>query len=73
MACIVAKITDEKREKLLTLANKGIKPNVPIHVVERKPSNIVLCVSEKECVLSYDDASSIWVKLKKVNKHAVQK
>ena len=73
MACIVAKITDEKREKLLTLANKGIKPNVPIHVVERKPSNIVLCVSEKKCTLSYDDASSIWVKLKKVNKHAVQK
>ena len=73
MACIVAKIIDEKREKLLTLANKGIKPNVPIHVVERKPSNIVLCVSEKECTLSYDDASSIWVKLKKVNKHAVQK
>ena len=73
MACIVAKITDEKREKLVTLANKGIKPNVPIHVVKRKPSNMVLCVSEKECTLSYDDASSIWVKLKKVNKHAIQK
>jgi DtxR family Mn-dependent transcriptional regulator len=73
MACIVAKITDEKREKLQTLANKGIKPNVPIHVVERKPSNIVLCVSEKECTLSYDDASGVWVKLKKVNKRAVQK
>ena len=73
MACIVAKITDEKREKLLTLANEGIKPNVPIHVVKRKPSNMVLHVAGKECTLSYDDTSSIWVKLKKVNKYAVQK
>jgi len=73
VACIVAKITNEKREKLLTLANKGIKPNVPIHVIEKKPSNIVLCVSEKESTLSYDDASSVWVKLKKVNKREVQK
>jgi len=65
MACIVAKITDEKREKLLALANKGVKPNVPIHVVERKPSNMVLCVAGKECTLSYDDAFGVWVKPKK--------
>ena len=73
MACIVAKITDEKQEKLLTLANKGIEPNVSIHVVERKPSTMVLRVTGKECTLSYDDASGVWVKLKKVNKRAVQK
>jgi DtxR family Mn-dependent transcriptional regulator len=73
MDYIVAKITDEKRERLLRLANKGIKPNVSIHVVGRNPSNIILRVSEKECALSYDDASSIWVKLKKVTKYAVQK
>ena len=73
MACIVAKITDEKREKLLTLANKGIKPNVPIHVVKRKTLNIVLRVAGKNCTLSYDDAFGVWAKLKKVNKHAVQK
>jgi len=73
MACIVAKITDEKREKLLTLANKGIKPNVPIHVVKRKPSNMVLRVAGKECTLSYDDAFGVWVKLEKVNNGAVQK
>jgi len=60
--CNVAKITDEKREKLLTLASKGLKPDVPVHVVERKPSNMVLCVAGKECTLSYDYASSVWVK-----------
>jgi DtxR family Mn-dependent transcriptional regulator len=73
MACIVAKITDEKQEKLLTLANKGIKPNVPIHVVKRKPSSMVLHVAGKECTLSYDDALGVWVKLEKVNNGAVQK
>lgn len=73
MACIVAKITDEKREKLLTLADKGIKPNVPIHVVKRKPSNMILRVAGRKCTLSYDDAFGVWVKLKKVNKCAVQK
>jgi len=72
-ASVISKITDEKRKKLTTLAKKGIKPNVPIHVVERNPSNIVLCVAGKECTLSYDDASSVWVKLIKVSKHAVQK
>jgi len=71
--CIVAKITDEKSKKLFTLASKGIKPEVSIHVVERKPSSIVLCVAGKERALSYDDASSVWVKLVKVSKNAVQK
>ena len=73
VACIVAKITDEKREKLLTLANEGTKPNVPIHVIEKKTSNIVLCVAGKERTLSYRDASSVWVKFVKVNNCAVQK
>jgi DtxR family Mn-dependent transcriptional regulator len=73
MVCVVAKITDEKREKLLTLANEGIKPNVPIQVVKRKPSNMVLRVAGKECTLSYDDVSGVWVKPKKVSKHAFQK
>lgn len=71
--CTVAKITDGRRKKLLTLAGKGIKPDVPVHVVERKPSNMVLCVAGEECTLSYDDASSVWVKLTKVNKRAFQK
>jgi len=73
MACAVAKITDEKREKLLTLSRKGIKPHVPLHVVERKPSTILLCVAGKERTLSYEDASSVWVKLIKVNSRAVKK
>jgi DtxR family Mn-dependent transcriptional regulator len=72
-ACIVAKITNGKREKLQTLASKGIKPNVPVHVIERKTSNMVLCVAGKECTLGYDNASSIWVKLVEVNNCAVQK
>lgn len=73
MACTVAKITNGKREKLLTLASKGIKPNVSFHVVEKKPSHIVLHVAGKQRTLSYDDASSVWVKPIKVNNCAVQK
>jgi DtxR family Mn-dependent transcriptional regulator len=69
--CVVAKVTDEKREKLLTLASKGIKPDAPIHVVQKNPSNIVLCVAGKEHTLTYDDASSIWVKLVTVRKNAI--
>ena len=71
--CIVAKITDEKREKLLTLATKGIRLHVLVHVVERKPSSMVLCVAGKERTLSCDDASSVWVKLIKVKQSAVPK
>ncbi len=72
-SCKVTKITNGKRENLLTLAAKGIKPNVPVHVVERKPSQVVLCVEGKECTLTYDDASNVWVKIVGRNKHAVQK
>jgi len=73
MACTVAKITNGKRGKLLTLDSKGIKPNVPIRVIEKKPSKIVLCVAGKERTLSCRDASSVWVKPVKVNNCAVQK
>jgi DtxR family Mn-dependent transcriptional regulator len=73
IVCDVAKIVDGKREKLLRLASKGIKPNVPIDVVEKRRSSMVLRVAGKECTLSYSDASSIWVKLTKVNAHAIQK
>jgi len=68
---VVVNITDEKRKKLQKLANKGIKPNVPMHVVQKKPSSMVLCVAGKECTLSYEDASSVWVKIMKENNHAV--
>lgn len=71
--CKVAKITDEAREKLQALANKGIKPEIPIHVIKRKPSEMILCVAGKDCVLSYDDASRVWVKIAKRNTHALQK
>lgn len=71
--CIVAKITDEKRKKLSILASKGIKPDVPIHVVKRKRSSIVLCVAGKNCTLSHDIASSVWVKVMERGKHAKRK
>jgi len=70
--CIVAKITNEKRETLIQLARKGIKPNVPIHVVKKNPKNMVLCVAGKEHVITNGYASSIWIKPLKVNNHAVQ-
>jgi DtxR family Mn-dependent transcriptional regulator len=71
--CTVAKIVDEKREKLLRLASKGIKPNVSVRVVEKRRSSVVLCVAGEECALSFSDASSVWVKLMKVSVHAIQK
>ena len=70
--CRVVKITNGKREKLITLASKGIKPNVTVHVVERKPSHMVLHVAGKESILSYDDASSVWVKIARRNKPEIQ-
>jgi DtxR family Mn-dependent transcriptional regulator len=73
IVCDVTKIVDGKREKLLRLASKGIKPNVPIDVVEKRRSGMVLRVAGKECTLSYSDASSVWVKLTKVNVYAVQR
>jgi DtxR family Mn-dependent transcriptional regulator len=71
--CTVAKITDERRKQLLQLASKGIKPNVTVHVVERTASHIALNVAGKKSVLSHDDASSVWVKIDRRNKHAIQK
>jgi len=71
--CIVARITEGKRERLLRLASKGIKPNASLHVVERKRSSLALCVNGKECNLSVDDASCVCVKIIGGNKHAVQK
>lgn len=60
--CIVVKIVDEKRGMLLALANKGIKPDVPVHIVKRKKKAIVLCVAGKEHTLSQEEAASLWVK-----------
>jgi DtxR family Mn-dependent transcriptional regulator len=67
----VAKITDEKQDALLKLASKGIKPDVPIHILKKNPTNLVLCVAGKERTLSYKDAASIWVKLSRGSNHAV--
>jgi DtxR family Mn-dependent transcriptional regulator len=70
--CKVAKITNEKRETLLELASKGIKPEVFIHVVKKNSKNMVLCVTGKERIITNHYASSIWIKPLKVNNHAVQ-
>jgi len=72
-ACTVARIIDEKREKLLILASKGIMPSVTIRVVERKPSGMILHVAEKKCTLDYDTASSVLVKNVEDMKYARRK
>jgi DtxR family Mn-dependent transcriptional regulator len=58
----IAKITNEKREKLTLFASKGIKPDAPVHIVKHLRSSLILCVSGKEYALSYKDAADVWVK-----------
>ncbi|MGQ9640639.1 MAG: metal-dependent transcriptional regulator [Candidatus Bathycorpusculaceae bacterium] len=67
----IAKITNEKREKLVLFASKGIKPDAPVHIVKRLHSRLVLCVSGKECTLSCEDAVNVWVKIAGRNTHAI--
>ncbi|MDH5482333.1 MAG: metal-dependent transcriptional regulator [Candidatus Bathyarchaeota archaeon] len=69
----VAKITDEKKEKLLHLAGKGIRLDAPVHVAKRLRSSMILCVSGRECTLSYDAASDVWVKILRRKANAIQK
>lgn len=58
----ITKITNENRERLMLFASNGIKPGAAIHVVKPLHSKIIVCVSGKECTLSYEDAASVWVK-----------
>jgi DtxR family Mn-dependent transcriptional regulator len=67
--CIVAKITDEKHEKLLILASKGIRPNVRVKVVKQLSSQIVLRVAGKKCTLNRDLAANVWVKTIRSKEH----
>lgn len=60
--CIVARIVNERRETLFALASKGIKPNVPVHIVEKKEKTLVLCVAGKEQTITRKEAENIWVK-----------
>jgi DtxR family Mn-dependent transcriptional regulator len=66
----VAKVTNGKKDKLLRLASRGIKPGVFIRVIGKKPSNIVLRVAEKERTLRLSDAVNVWVKPPRVKNHA---
>jgi len=60
--CIVVKFLDERKETLLSLAGKGIKPNVPLHIVKVEKDHLVLCVAGKEQMVSRREAEGIWVK-----------
>lgn len=60
--CIVIKLLDEKRETLLSLASKGIKPNVPIHIVKIEGDSLVLCIAGEERTINRKEAEGIWVK-----------
>lgn len=60
--CIVVRIIDEKREILVTLAEKGIKPHVPVHVVKKSRKSLIMRVSGEEHKLSRVEADSILVK-----------
>lgn len=62
MTGIIVKIVDEKKGTLLSLESKGIKPNVPFHIVKRKKKKIVLCVAGKEHTLNQAEAASLWIK-----------
>ena len=65
--CIIAKIVNEKREMLMALAVKGIKPDAPVHIVKAKKKEIVLCVAGREQTISRKEAESVWVKTAGVN------
>ena len=71
--CLVARIIDEKREKLLVLANNGIKPDTTVRVVERKPFSVVLYVAKKKCILNNDVASIVLVKSMENEEYAARK
>lgn len=60
--CIVVKLLDERRETLLSLAHKGIKPNVLLQVVEIEEDSFVLSVAGRRQVVSRKEAEGIWVK-----------
>ncbi|MEM3703639.1 MAG: metal-dependent transcriptional regulator [Candidatus Bathyarchaeia archaeon] len=60
--CIVVKIVNEKRDMLLTLASKGIKPDTPIHIVKKEEKSLVLCVAGREQTISCKEAEVIWVR-----------
>ncbi len=64
---IVSRIIDEKRDKLLPLVDKGIKPGVEIHVLEKRDYSMVLQVAGKRCALDLESASNVLIKTHKVD------
>ncbi|MGB9960116.1 MAG: metal-dependent transcriptional regulator [Candidatus Bathyarchaeales archaeon] len=69
--CTVVKIVDEKRDTLIALASKGIKPNASVHIVKKEEKTIVLCSAGKEHTLSREEVANIWVKTAGGNRNNV--
>ncbi|MEM1588888.1 MAG: metal-dependent transcriptional regulator [Candidatus Bathyarchaeia archaeon] len=61
--CTVVKLVDEKREMLAALASKGIKPNVPIHIIKAGQNSLILCVAGRKQLVSRREAENIWVRI----------
>ncbi|NIQ05852.1 MAG: ferrous iron transport protein A, partial [Candidatus Korarchaeota archaeon] len=57
----ILRVIDEKRRKLLVLADKGIRPGAKVRVLERRLHKLVLDVDGKKCVLDRKIASDICV------------
>ncbi|MDW8040553.1 MAG: metal-dependent transcriptional regulator [Nitrososphaerota archaeon] len=64
--CVVARIVDERRETLQSLADKGIKPNVIIHIARVEKDSLVLWVAGKKQTVSRKEAENVWVQIAEV-------
>jgi len=58
----ISRITDEKKEELLFLAERGIKPGTTVRVVGKRPSGIDLLVARRRCTLNSGIASKVMIK-----------
>jgi DtxR family transcriptional regulator, Mn-dependent transcriptional regulator len=65
---IVDRITDEKQENLLVLAEKRIKPEAHIHKTRQDAQHVFLQVEGKERCLDYSLAANVFVR-KKLEEH----
>ncbi|MCS7096668.1 MAG: metal-dependent transcriptional regulator [Candidatus Bathyarchaeota archaeon] len=60
--CIIVGIIDEKREMLVALAEKGVKPQALVHIIKKSGKSLIICVDGKESKLSKGEAENILVK-----------
>jgi len=71
--CIVVRLVNEKREILASLASKGVRLNVPVHIVRAERDRIIVCVAGKERTISRKEAESVWVRIVEGEEDHVQK